>query len=141
MKVTLINKDGGFLIFLSVYKHLWWCENKFYYSFIVIQAVKKHLKQLSRVYLIREDKLLSTFHILPLVLDVRVTKKKLDTFQNGCLRQMLRIRGPENTRMKTGTSTVSDKIANRKWGWTGHDLRMYKTSICTTALTWHPKGR
>ena len=73
-------------------------------------------------------------------------KKKLDTFQNRCLRQMLRIRWPEKISneellRKTRTSKVSDKVANRKWGWIGHVLRMDNTRICTTALTWHPEGR
>ena len=46
-------------------------------------------------------------------------KQKLDTFQNRCLRQMLRIRWQ----------------VNRKWDWIYHVLRMDNTRICTTALT------
>ena len=63
MKITLINKDGGFLIFYQFTNIYGGVKTNFLLFFIVIQAVKKHLKQSSRVYLIREDKPLSTFHI------------------------------------------------------------------------------
>ena len=73
-------------------------------------------------------------------------KKKLDTFQNRCLRQILRVRWPEKIsneelRRKTKTSKISDIIAHRKWRWIGHVLRMDNTRLCTTALTWHPEGK
>lgn len=64
-------------------------------------------------------------------------KKKLDAFQTRCLSEMLRIRWPEKISneeplRRTGTSNVSDKIANRKWETIGHVLRMDNNRIGTT---------
>ena len=47
-------------------------------------------------------------------------KKKLDTFQNRCLRQIIRIRWPdkianEELHRKTRSSKISETIAHRKW--------------------------
>lgn len=59
---------------------------------------------------------------------------------------MLRIRWPEKISneeplRRTGTSNVSDKIANRKWETIGHVLRMDNNRIGTTVLILHPEGR
>ena len=77
----------------------------------------------------------------------RETKGKLiDTFQNRCLRKILRVRWPqkvsnEELHQRTKTATASEMITLRKWKWIGHVLRMDNTRICTTALTWHPEGK
>ena len=73
-------------------------------------------------------------------------KKKLDTFQNRCLRQLLRVRWPEKIsneelHRRTRTIKVSETIKQRKWKWIGHVLRMDDSRICTTALTWQPEGK
>ncbi|KAK3084362.1 hypothetical protein FSP39_012217 [Pinctada imbricata] len=73
-------------------------------------------------------------------------KKKLDTFQNRCLRQLLRVRWPdkiskEELHRRTRTTNVSETVKHRKWKWVGHVLRMNDTRICTNALTWQPKGK
>ena len=73
-------------------------------------------------------------------------KKKLDTFQNRCLRQLLRVRWPdkisnEELHRRTRTTKVSEAIKERKWKWIGHVLRMDDSRICTTALTWQPEGK
>ena len=73
-------------------------------------------------------------------------KKKLDTFQNRCLRQLLRVRWPEKIsneelHHRTRTTKVSEAIKQRKWKWIGHVLRMDDSRICTTALTWQPEGK
>ena len=73
-------------------------------------------------------------------------KKKLDTFQNRCLRQLLRVRWPEKIsneelHRRTRTIKVSETITRRKWKWIGHVLRMDDSRICTTALTWQPEGK
>lgn len=74
-------------------------------------------------------------------------KKKLDTFQNRCLRQILRVRWPDKISNKelhrrTNTRNISSVIIERKWRWIGHILRFNNCNrICTTAISWHPEGR
>jgi hypothetical protein len=73
-------------------------------------------------------------------------KKKLDTLQNRCLRQLLKVRWPDKTsneelHRRTRTTKASETIKGRKWKWIGHELRMENTRICTTALTWQPEGK
>ena len=73
-------------------------------------------------------------------------KKKLDTFQNTCLRKIMRIRWPrkitnKELHEKTRTTEMNKVITKRRWTWIGHILRMDKNRICTTALTWQPEGK
>ena len=73
-------------------------------------------------------------------------KKKLDSFQNRCLRQLLRVRWPdkisnEELHRRTRTTKVSEAIKERKWKWIGHMIRMDDSRICTTALTWQAEGK
>ena len=73
-------------------------------------------------------------------------KKKLNTFQTRCLRQILKIRWPntisnENLLLRAGTKKVSDNIMERRWRWLGHVLRMDTNRICSVALTWKPEGK
>ena len=73
-------------------------------------------------------------------------KKKLNTFQNRCLRQILKIRWPntisnENLHIRAGTKKLSDDVIERRWRWIGHVLRMDANSICSVALTWKPEGK
>ncbi|XP_053400610.1 uncharacterized protein LOC128557341 [Mercenaria mercenaria] len=72
-------------------------------------------------------------------------KKKLDTFQNRCLRQIFRIRWPnkirnEDLHKRAKTTKASETVTIRKWKWIGHILRQENT-ICNTALTWQPEGK
>ncbi|XP_063447098.1 uncharacterized protein LOC134726617 [Mytilus trossulus] len=73
-------------------------------------------------------------------------KKKFNTFQNRCLRQILKIRwlntiSNENLHIRAGTKKLSDDVIERRWRWIGHVLRMDANSICSVALTWKPEGK
>ena len=74
-------------------------------------------------------------------------KKKLDTFQNRCLRNILRVRWPEKIsneelHVRARAKNISTIVMSRKWKWIGHILRFNNSNrICTTALTWHPEGK
>jgi hypothetical protein len=67
-------------------------------------------------------------------------KKKLDMFQNRCLRQLLKVRWPDKIsngelHRRTSTTKTSETMKGRKRKWIGHVLKMENTRICTTALT------
>ena len=73
-------------------------------------------------------------------------KKKLDSFQNNCLRKIMRIRWPRKIsnaelHRRTGTGKMSEIVTRRRWTWFGHLLRMDNNKICVTALTWKPEGK
>jgi hypothetical protein len=66
-------------------------------------------------------------------------KRKLDTFQNRCLRQLLI--SNEELHRRARTTKLSETVKGRKWKWIGHVLRMDNTRICATALTWQPERK
>ena len=73
-------------------------------------------------------------------------EKKLEVFQNKCLRRILKIFWPnvisnEDLRTKTGVSTMKDTIQMRRWRWLGHVCRMPSNSLPRTALRWTPQGK
>ena len=73
-------------------------------------------------------------------------RKRLDTFQNMCLRKILKIRWPEKItneelHSRTKTDNISNIICRRRWNWIGHVLRMDNTKHCAVALTWQPEGK
>ena len=73
-------------------------------------------------------------------------KKKLDSFQNNCLRKKMRIRWPRKIsnaelHRRTETGKMSEIVTRRRWTWIGHLLRMDNNKICVTALTWKPEGK
>ena len=72
--------------------------------------------------------------------------KRLDTFQNKCLRRILKIYWPNTISNKellerTGMEPVSCTVTRRRWRWTGHVLRMEVGAIPRTALRWTPQGK
>ena len=91
-------------------------------------------------------------NVLPVLLygseSWKITKtiaKKLEAFQNKCLRRILRIFWPNRTtnaeiRCSTGIQPVSEIIDHRRWRWIGHVTRMESNSITKTALRWTPAG-
>ena len=79
----------------------------------------------------------------------RMTKEdedKLDTFQQRCLRRILKIYWPmrvsnEEVRRRTNTEPISKQVRRRRWRWIGHVLRMDKEVNPRIALTWTPEGK
>jgi hypothetical protein len=74
------------------------------------------------------------------------TLKRIQTFINGCLRRILRIRWPDIISNKelwqrTNQVPVEEEILRRRWRWIGHTLRKPASSITRQALTWNPQGK
>ena len=72
--------------------------------------------------------------------------KKLQTFINKCLRQIIKIRWPDtisNTELwrQTKQDPIAQQISRRKWRWIGHTLRKKPTDITRQALGWNPQGK
>ena len=71
---------------------------------------------------------------------------RLDRFQRGCLRRIFRIFWPEKITnkdlyKKAEMIPVSDMIADRRWRWLGHVLRLESINHAKVSLTWSPEGR
>ena len=71
---------------------------------------------------------------------------RLDRFQRGCLRRIFRIFWPEKITnkdlyKKAEMIRVSDMIADRRWRWLGHVLRLESINHAKVSLTWSPEGR
>ena len=71
---------------------------------------------------------------------------RLDRFQRGCLRRIFRIFWPEKITnkdlyKKAEMIPVSDMIADRRWRWLGHVLRLESINHAEVSLTWSPEGR
>ena len=72
--------------------------------------------------------------------------KKLQTFINGCLRKIIRIRWPDKIRNedlweRTCQKPVEEDIGKRKWKWIGHTLRKEPSSTTRQVLQWNPQGQ
>ena len=72
--------------------------------------------------------------------------KKLDTFNNSCLRRILKIFWPnvisnQDLHERTKTWPVSQEIKKRRLRWLGHALRMNSERIPKVALRWTPPGK
>ena len=73
-------------------------------------------------------------------------EKKLDTFQNKCLRRIMRIRWQQHVRNETvleiaGMEKVSQMVRRKRWNWIGHVLRREQGNDCAVALGWTPEGK
>lgn len=73
-------------------------------------------------------------------------EKKLQTFINKCLRNILRIWWPnkitnEHLWERTNQIPVIQEIKKRKWKWLGHTLRKGRCNITCQALRWTPQGK
>ena len=76
----------------------------------------------------------------------KMDEKKLNTFQNQCLRRILRIRWQQKISNReiakmTGVNNISCEVRRRRWNWLGHILRMEGENDCITALGWAPEGK
>ena len=74
------------------------------------------------------------------------TENKLQVFVNRCLRQLLRIRWPDQVSNQelwhqTKQKSINVCIRERKWRWIGHTLRREPTRISRQALEWNPQGK
>ena len=73
-------------------------------------------------------------------------ERKLEVFQNKCLRRILKIYWPntisnEELWIRTATTPIQEAIQTRRWRWLGHVCRMPSTALPRTALRWTPQGR
>ena len=71
---------------------------------------------------------------------------KMQTFVNGCLRQILRLRWFDkvpNAELWTSTNQqpMNVQVKRRKWRWIGHALRKEPGNITRQALEWNPQGK
>lgn len=79
----------------------------------------------------------------------RMTKasiQRVQTFQNTCLRRILKIRWPEKISnedlwRRTCQQPLDVLTRQRKWRWIGHTLRKPPISITRQALLWNPQGK
>ena len=76
----------------------------------------------------------------------KVIQKKLQTFINNCLRNILGITWKDKIRnemiwKKTGQEPIEIQIKERKWRWIGHTLRKSENNITKQAMKWNPQGR
>ncbi|XP_060559944.1 uncharacterized protein LOC132719985, partial [Ruditapes philippinarum] len=72
--------------------------------------------------------------------------QRVQTFQNTCLRRILKIRWPEKISnedlwRRTCQQPLDVLTRQRKWRWIGHTLRKPPTSITRQALLWNPQGK
>nr|XP_034311348.1 uncharacterized protein LOC117684212 [Crassostrea gigas] len=75
-----------------------------------------------------------------------VNRKKLQSFVNRCLRNILQICWPnkitnEGLWRKTNQIPIPQEIKKSKWKWIGHTLREDRSNITCQALVWTPQGK
>ena len=73
-------------------------------------------------------------------------ERKLEVFQNKCLRRILKIFWPNTIsnaelHTRTGVKPIHDTIRQHRWRWLGHVCRMPHSSLPRTALHWTPQGK
>ena len=71
--------------------------------------------------------------------------KRLQTFINRCLRNILKIKWQDRIRnedlySRTGQKDIITEIGLRRWRWIGHTLRKPCGNITRQALQWNPQG-
>ena len=74
------------------------------------------------------------------------TTRRIQTFVNFCLRNILRIRYPDvisNQELweRTNQQPIEHEIKRKRWRWLGHTLRKPAENITRTALKWNPQGK
>jgi hypothetical protein len=72
--------------------------------------------------------------------------KKIQTFVNKCLRQILRIKWfdlvPNTTLWESANQApMPIQIRRRKWRWIGHTLRKEPSNVTRQSLEWNPQGK
>lgn len=73
-------------------------------------------------------------------------KKKLQTFINRCLRNIVGVWWPnrisnEELWQRTGQESIMKEIKKRKYGWLGHTLRKPRNTPSHSVLDWNPQGK
>ena len=73
-------------------------------------------------------------------------ERKLNSFQNKCLRRILKIRWQQhisNERVLelADMRTIGEDVRRRRWNWVGHIMRKARDDDCVVALEWTPEGR
>ena len=76
----------------------------------------------------------------------KTTLKRIQTFVNQCLREILGILWMDNVSNKhlwdrTNQVRIETDILRRRWGWLGHTLRNPNSNITTQTLTWNHQGK
>ena len=77
---------------------------------------------------------------------INTSSAKIQTFINGCLRQILHLRWFDrvpNTDLWTRANQhpMDVQVRKRKWRWIGHTLRKAPCNITRQALEWNPQGK
>ena len=72
--------------------------------------------------------------------------KLVDTFQNKCLRKILKIKWEDHIKnseinKRTGIKPVSQEIQRKRWKFIGHMLRKDPGNDFNVALSWAPEGK
>ena len=71
--------------------------------------------------------------------------KKIDVFQNRCLRRIMKIRWQDKINRelleRVNVEKLSEEVRRRRWRFIGHILRQQPDNDCVTALTWTPEER
>ena len=73
-------------------------------------------------------------------------EKKLDTFQNRCLRRIFKVWWEQHIPNQdvlemAGMGRISGEVKRRRWNWIGHVLRKDADCDCAVALGWRPEGK
>jgi len=71
--------------------------------------------------------------------------KKMDVFQNRCLRRIMKIKWQDKISNRellerANVERLSEEVRRRRWRFLGHILRQQPDNDCVTALTWTPEG-
>ena len=74
------------------------------------------------------------------------TLRKLQSFNNRCLRQILNIHWPDTISNKalhtrTRQQPLELGLRRRGWRWIGHTMRQPKDNIARKSLNWNPQGK
>ena len=82
----------------------------------------------------------------PSLYRVKSERKKLDAFNNNCLRRIFKIFWPnqiknEDLWERTSFRPVTEEVKRRRLRWLGQTLRMEQDRITKMALWWNPLGR
>lgn len=92
-------------------------------------------------------------HVIPVLTyaceswqSTKAIDKKLDHFENKCLRRLLNINWKEfvtneNVRERSNQEYVSTIIRSRRWKYLGHTLRSRKQNLTHQSLLWTPSGK
>ena len=72
--------------------------------------------------------------------------KKIDVFQNRCLRKIMKIKWQDkisNRELleKVNVEKLSEEIRRRRWQFIGNIFRQQPDNDCVTALTWTLEGK